>query len=106
MTAIIDAFNMWKRYESEYKTGIFIIEPAYVISVGRTVLIVLLQNPVNPVWSGIPKEEDHLKDVGVDGRIYVNVDFEEVGYGIWFTGYPTYKSGSDSWQGKDTFFQC
>ena len=64
-------------------------------------LLVLFQNSVNPVWSGNPKEKYHLKDVGVDGRTYVNVDFKEVGYDIWSTGYPTYmyKTGSDSWQG-------
>ena len=48
--------------------------------------LVLLQNPV---WSGNPKEKDHLKDVGVDGRTYMNVDFKEVGYGNWSTGWLT-----------------
>jgi len=58
MTAIIDAFNGWKRYElTGYESGIFIFDPAYVISVGRIMLLVLLQNPVNPVWSENPKEK-------------------------------------------------
>lgn len=88
ITAIIDAFNWWKRYElTEYRSGIFIIEPAYVISVGRTFLLMLLQNPVNPVWSGNPKEKDHLKDVCVDGRTYLILEYKEVGYGNRSTGW-------------------
>ena len=62
MTVIIDVFNGRKRYElTEYESGIFIIEPAYVIPVGRSVLLVLLHNPVNPVWFGKQKEKRPLE---------------------------------------------
>jgi predicted aspartyl protease len=37
-------------------------------------------------WWGDLRERNHLVDTGVDGKIIIKMDFQEVGWGAW-TGF-------------------
>jgi len=48
------------------------------------------------VLVGKPEGKNHLEEPGIDGRIILNMDLQEVGWGVW-TGLIWFRIGTVSW---------